>query len=276
MYHALEKVEIPDGLLRSRWDINNFFLKHDHDLWELQIIVEGKYKQQINDREFTMANRDALLIKPTDIHQVFPGQPKDYHLNIVISCAFMKEMCKQYDENLYEKLLRAPNKPFHLHENEFNFIKLFISKIDISTDRKEIVTLKRVLLSYILNQVYEHYYLKNDTYSKPIQELIEKISLPQNCDLTMEDITKMSGYSYSRLAKLFKDATGYTLVQFYKNQKMEYARELLLKTDTSILDISLALGYDSLSHFIRIFKQHYGCPPHQFRLTNSVKPRSEH
>ena len=267
MYHALEKLEIPDSLLRSRWDINNFFLQHDHDLWEFMVICEGPYRQKINDQEYTMSHRDAVLVKPTDIHQVFPGNPKDYHLNIVISCSFMKAMCQQYDDRLYEKLLNTPNSPFHLHESEFNFIKRLISKIDITNDAKEIVVLKKVLLSYILNQIYEHYYVQTNNYSKPIQKVIEFISLPQNCAYKIEELAKMSGYSYSQLAKLFKEATGSTLTQFYTIQKMEYARELILKTQKNLLEISGIVGYDSFSHFIRVFKKTVGTPPGKYRAS---------
>ena len=268
MYHALEKIEIPDRLLRARWDINNFFLEHDHDLWEFMIVVEGNYTQKVSGKQYTMGERDAILIKATDIHQLFPGSPNDYHLNIVISCRFMQELCAQYSESFYDELLQVSNKPFHLHNNEFNFIKRFIAKIDISFNENEILLLKKILLSYILNQVYEHYYLRINDYPPVIQSLIEKISMPQNCDLTIEEITKMSGYSYSYLAKLFKENTGYTLIQFYTNQKMQYAKELLLKSNLTLLDISGRLGYDSLSHFLRIFKQHFGISPHKFRKSN--------
>ena len=40
---------------------------------------------------------------------------------------------------------------------------------------------------------------------------------------------------------------------------------LLRTTDMGILAISSACGYDSLSHFIKIFKRHFKMTPKEYR-----------
>jgi len=42
---------------------------------------------------------------------------------------------------------------------------------------------------------------------------------------------------------------------------------LLRTTQQDILQISASVGYDSLSHFIRIFKAHFKTTPKQYRMT---------
>ena len=65
-----------------------------------------------------------------------------------------------------------------------------------------------------------------------------------------------------------KNVTGKTLVAYLQSKKLDYAKTLLLTTNYSVLEISSLLNYDSLSYFIRIFKQEFGLTPFKFRKNN--------
>ena len=49
--------------------------------------------------------------------------------------------------------------------------------------------------------------------------------------------------------------------------RVAHARELLLYSDRSVLDIAVATGFSSTSHFSHWFKQAYGYRPTEFRKT---------
>ena len=49
------------------------------------------------------------------------------------------------------------------------------------------------------------------------------------------------------------------------NVRMENAKELLLDSDMSILEIGAAVGIDDQNYFSRIFKKHCGVSPIEFR-----------
>lgn len=50
--------------------------------------------------------------------------------------------------------------------------------------------------------------------------------------------------------------------------KINNACDMLKNTDTSILEISNTLGYASLSHFNRVFKEYIGITPASYRKEN--------
>ena len=52
---------------------------------------------------------------------------------------------------------------------------------------------------------------------------------------------------------------------FIRTRRMEKAQRLLLNSDLSISEISKALGFKDLPYFSRMFKQHVGIPPSQYR-----------
>lgn len=46
---------------------------------------------------------------------------------------------------------------------------------------------------------------------------------------------------------------------------MQLAKELLIKTRFSIIEIAIEAGYENASHFIGLFKRYYGVAPAALR-----------
>jgi AraC family transcriptional regulator len=78
----------------------------------------------------------------------------------------------------------------------------------------------------------------------------------------LAEIAGMSEYHFSRL---FKKAAGHSPSQFFIRLRMARARQLLVETDQSVIDIGLEVGYGSPSHFSQVFKREVGVTPTQYR-----------
>lgn len=75
-------------------------------------------------------------------------------------------------------------------------------------------------------------------------------------------IAELSEYHFSRV---FKRATGLSPSQYFIRLRMSRARQLLLETDRSIIDIGLEVGYCSPSHFSQVFRREVGVTPSAYR-----------
>ena len=64
----------------------------------------------------------------------------------------------------------------------------------------------------------------------------------------------------------FKEMFGTTIFDFYQGQRMEHARYLLYEKGLSVTEVSLMLGYSSISHFSTAFKKHTGLKPCELLL----------
>lgn len=67
------------------------------------------------------------------------------------------------------------------------------------------------------------------------------------------------------LDRRFKAETGETIFSYIQQKKVSVAKQMLLKTDMNISEISEKLGYNSLSNFSFTFKQATGMSPKAFR-----------
>jgi len=73
---------------------------------------------------------------------------------------------------------------------------------------------------------------------------------------------EMSEYHFSRL---FKQATSLSPSQYFIRLRMTHARQLLVESGRSVIDIGLEVGYSSPGHFSQIFRREVGVTPSQYR-----------
>lgn len=79
------------------------------------------------------------------------------------------------------------------------------------------------------------------------------------------------GYDYSYLSNLFSSVEGRTIEKFLILQKIEKVKELLIYDDQSLSEISYQLGYSSVQHLSRQFKDVTGLTPSAFKKLNEKK-----
>jgi AraC-like DNA-binding protein len=79
--------------------------------------------------------------------------------------------------------------------------------------------------------------------------------------LSVRELADAACMSRSTFYRKFRDEVGVTPLQYVYQQRMNRARTLLQDADQTVTDVSLALGFRSVSHFITRFKQSVGLTP---------------
>jgi AraC-like DNA-binding protein len=98
--------------------------------------------------------------------------------------------------------------------------------------------------------------------SKAREILIGHIGEP----ITIRELSRKVAINECYLKKGFKEMFGTTIFDFYQGQRMEHARYLLYEKGLTVTDVSLMLGYSSISHFSTAFKKHTGLKPCELLL----------
>lgn len=84
-------------------------------------------------------------------------------------------------------------------------------------------------------------------------------------DLTIEKVAKATGVSIYKIPVLIKKQTNRSFKEYLNTIRLAEAQRLLSETDRQIIEISIAVGYNNISHFNRIFKEKNGITPREFR-----------
>ncbi len=124
-------------------------------------------------------------------------------------------------------------------------------------------------ISTALNEFIELVYSSQDGRKvSQIRPAINYIDANYDKAMTLAEIAHASHLSVSRLAHLFKEQMGITIIDYVTSVRIERAKGLLLATDQSCTEICFEVGYNNQSYFTRTFKALVGMTPRQFRIQN--------
>jgi AraC-like DNA-binding protein len=84
-------------------------------------------------------------------------------------------------------------------------------------------------------------------------------------DLAVEDLARHLGCSMTYLVRLLREQAGTTPLAFIIGRRLEHARALLADTGLPLVEIALACGFSSQSHFGNSFKKAFEVTPAQYR-----------
>ena len=92
-------------------------------------------------------------------------------------------------------------------------------------------------------------------------------------DISIEKIAEAVGTNTDFVRKAVKEKTGKSYKDYLIFLRIEYAKELLAKSDLPIAEICEKVGYGNISYFIRLFRTTTGMPPATWR--NSLRKQVE-
>lgn len=144
------------------------------------------------------------------------------------------------------------------------------------------------VLAQKISQYFHHDRIRSDLDS---QQMAGRLDLAMNAPklidvihqmesnieepLSLPTIAQKCKLSVRQIERLFVKYRQQTPSQFYLSLRLAYARQLLLNTSRSVIDISIASGFPSQSYFSACYRKHYGCTPRSQREQVAIEQRGE-
>lgn len=105
--------------------------------------------------------------------------------------------------------------------------------------------------------------------SPVVSRAIDYIEEKYSDSITMDDICSEFNINKCYFCSVFKNKTGTTFVNYLNNYRVEKSKELLQSTSLSLLDISIAVGFNNQSYYSTIFKKFVDMTPLEYRYNFS-------
>jgi AraC-like DNA-binding protein len=83
--------------------------------------------------------------------------------------------------------------------------------------------------------------------------------------LTVADLARAAGLSPAHFSRAFRREFGESPHAYLLTRRLERSAELLRMTDSSVADICIAVGLESVGSFTTSFTRTYGMPPTAYR-----------
>ncbi|MEL7049763.1 MAG: GlxA family transcriptional regulator, partial [Pseudomonadota bacterium] len=103
--------------------------------------------------------------------------------------------------------------------------------------------------------------VRHPKLSQVIQIMEQNLEEPISPSLLARDV----GLSTRQLERLFRRYLNRSPKRYYMELRLQKARNLLMQTDMSVINVALACGFTSPSHFSKCYRAHYGNTPYRER-----------
>ena len=117
-------------------------------------------------------------------------------------------------------------------------------------------------ISMVSNQVLVQ---ERNAESPLITRAKRYIEEKQGEDLSLGEVAKAVNTSTFYFCKMFKKATGLHFTEYVSRVRIEKAKNLLLNPNLRVSEVAFEIGFQSLTHFNRVFKKIVGQSPTEYR-----------
>ena len=278
--------------------INRSF--HQHDFYDLVIVLEGAISQKIDEKEYVYPAGSCCFIN-RNIRHTEKFTEKAQILFLDFSPQFMEELLLLNKDNIF--LIEKRDTSNEIVKFIFSdlqgkasrtYLDFFPSISKPNSTKRLRSLLECLLYTTLLPDFSSDYFLKGficalfvelsdsnyyhithvklDTRNDyllfcRITHLLEEV----NGRVSRVSLEKYLNYSSDYLGRIVKKYTGLCLYDYEMTFCLKKATDLLIKTDKTISEIALALSFTNQTHFYDLFKKEYGITPNAYRKNHREK-----
>ena len=254
------------------------FPEHTHDYVEVVYMCAGKTTHIVDGRQIKLEQGDLLFLSQSIHHEVCKAGEGDVAVNFIILPDFFATTLTAIgeEETPLRKFLvdclcgqNAGLGYLHFRVSGIRVIQNLVENL-LWTLLKESPNKRKIsqmTMALLILQLMGHTDAlvsddKEETAAFQVLQYVEANYAHGN----FAEIAKMLHYDPSWLSREIKRKTGKTYTRLVQEKRLAQAAFLLKNTSRSISDISVAVGYENISYFHRIFADTYGMSPRHYRL----------
>ena len=108
--------------------------------------------------------------------------------------------------------------------------------------------------------------------NQKLEQVVERMEAAIEEPLSRAALAGAANLSLRQLDRLFQAHLGTSVERFYLGLRLDRARELLRQTSLPVVEVALATGFGSASHFSRSFRDRFGLSPRGERQPDRSRP----
>lgn len=248
---------------------------HIHDLYEIYYFINGDVTYYIDGHGYHIGAGDLLLINNQEIHKPV------FNSNLIyerMAVHFAPWYFSKYSSDDFNVLACFEERQSG-HFNRISSSKMEEYQIDrllksVEEYLKKEIEGKEIILEsifvqilYLLNQAFEKNRDHDEDsiiYDEKVSKVIRFINNNLEKKFSLDMLAREFYLDKYYLSHLFKENTGFSLIQYINYKKIMKARELLSK-DYSCGEVSEKLSFGDYSNFYKSFKKETGISPSEYQ-----------
>lgn len=278
-----ERLPISKSLpLRARfYDYPHFtYPWHFHSEYEIIYIKESTGTRFVGDHVDTYTAGDVILIGSNLPH--YMKSDAAYHSNdsalrvkgtiIQFEKDFMYHAINHYPHFVkIKKMLNESHRGIYFPGSSSLTFRKLLETIPLVTGIDQITSFLQLLkeMSEVdAKQIISSADFANDTLydTSRIDKVISYLNKNYNRSIHLEEISSFAAMNPTAFCRFFKAKTGKSFKHYVLDMRIGYACKLLLMDSMNVSQISVECGFDTISHFNKVFKKNTGYTPSGYKL----------
>lgn len=252
------------------------FPEHKHDYVEVVYMCSGESIHIVNGKEVHLAQGELLFLSQSATHGVHKTREGDIAANFIVLPDFFSTSLSVIGEEetpirrfLVDCLCGQDNGPGFLHFRVSDIVpiqnlieNLLWILLNETPNRRR---MSQMTMELLLMQLLGH---TDALVSEDQDEAVWQVLRYVEANYTRGSLTELADglhYDLSWLSREIKRKTGKTYTQLVQEKRLAQAAFLLKNTDRNVADIAVAVGYENISYFHRIFQATYDKSPKHYR-----------
>ena len=237
--------------------IEGYFAPHWHEFFEIEFILEGGGNYSIDGNSYAIEENMLFFMSPINFHSVNAQKSK------IINIMFSESLCQK--PALSALIFARRNNAFRLSRNEAEFLKTVIYEL-ISVSESKNADYQSALLNVILMK------LTGKTEESAASELsygrLAMLYVINNFrrPITLSSAAAYVGLSAAYLSSVFSKEAGITFKEYLNSVRYEHAKNLIVHSNMSVLEVCYESGFGDYANFLRGFKKRYLTSPLKYRF----------
>lgn len=264
------------------------FPRHKHNYVEVIYMCQGETTHVVDGNLVLLKTGELLFLNQNAAQEIFPAGEQDIAVNFIILPEFFDMAFRMMGEE--ENSLRAflvgclcgttqYNSYLHFQVSGILPIQNLVENMvwTLLNDQPNKSGINQITMGLLFLQLMHHTDKIRSGPESFDQQLIFQVLryIDENYrDGELTELAAMLGCDLYWLSRTIKKRLGRTYKELLQIKRLNQAVFLLCSTKLPIADVCAAVGYDNTSYFHRIFKEHYGMSPKEYRLMTSSKAGS--
>lgn len=256
---------------------------HVHDEMEIVYLLSGNLSVIINEEEINMKAGETVFINRLASHHFFriSNDAEYILLQFKPHILYNKKVINvQYLQPFYNTKDFTHYLSSSINENSTDFADCINNIYNYCEDAFAYDIMTQSLLIKLLFLFYKNDIFNIDDNSltdkakatRRIAKLQEYIEQHFASELTVSFACEFVNLDYHYFSRLFKQETGKTFIEYVTMIRIIHAQEMLKKTNHPVIYIAQSVGIPNITYFNRVFKNHCGITPRQYRNSENGKP----
>jgi AraC-like DNA-binding protein len=242
---------------------------HWHEFYEMAYVIQGEGNHYLNGSLSRLEPGSLFLLTPADFHAIEPDPNQTLHIyNMIFSDEAISESVSRvlvycaeslqtlFEQELYRTILAEFEIIWSEEQNTSNIGSVLLKKGAL--ERILLLTERKLQSTGKLKQ-------KQDYLKPAMRSAITYMHHHFREPLSLAKVAAHSNTSTNYFSELFHKATGSSFQLYLQDLRLRFASSLLQASELSVLEICLASGFNTVSHFDRTFKTKFGCTPTAYR-----------